>query len=310
MNSELIRVAASACLVMLAVAVAVMPASGARWWASNQLWWSVGPACRDGALVHGRFVGDQAQIGEEYPFAARLYDGGFPSYPVIATEDVGSSLPVIDVTKLGDQIGAVTLVKQPVQEAPLVYDHDGETGFTHDYTVDFLSWRQQQRLGKIVSVKKTGTIHFVLEIEDCYLASDAEERRVSLALRATVGNDPDTCTDATSLAADPGEEVYLCLIMENSGDVTYASHEVTGNNYAIDDLVDFTLTPGTEISITHGLAVDAGLDLNLGPFVDSVDVTNEVIWVASGENLTASDTAQVTVLRNATGRVYLPLTMR
>jgi hypothetical protein len=311
MDRILARALVSAVLLLTLIGLVPTSVSAAKWWSSNQLFWTVGPACRDGVVVQGREMFHGLEFGHEFEFPARLYDGEFRSYPVLADEGDGTFYPTIDTAKLGPLIGSVTLVKQALHSTPLLYENEFagkiETDHTFDYSVNTLLWKRTQSVGAVVAVSWRPTDRYIIvEVEDCYLTPDAERRSAALALQATVSKDSGACATETTLAADPGDEVYMCLVLENIGDTTFMSHSVTAEPYAMDSSPAFILMPGSRISITHALAEEAVLGLNLGPFTDAFDVINEVAWTANGDGGMDADAAQTTVLRNSAKRLFLP----
>ncbi len=301
------RVVAGGFLALLLLMLTAMPAEAAKWWVPNQLTWTADHACRDGVVLQARDFFPGNENGHEYPFEAWFYEGSFEEYPTLAVEYESVLYPTIDMGKLTEKVGAYTIIKQPLHSAPLIYDDDGKAKFGFSYDVANLMWDAEQPVGTIVSVAWTlGGEHIVLQVEDCFLSADADGHTTVLTLAATVGTVSDACADRSVLTVDPGDEVFACLLLENGGDAVFTGHELTADSYAMDTSVDFLLTPGTRISVTHDLADAAGLNLNLGPFTDRLDVANTLTWTASGESGSDTERAQTVVIRDSVGRLFLP----
>jgi uncharacterized repeat protein (TIGR01451 family) len=118
----------------------------------------------------------------------------------------------------------------------------------------------------------------------------------AIALTKTVGTDPSECalTDAITLPPSGGEVTY-CFTVENTGEVTFALHDLEDSELG-DILTGFSysLTPGASVFLTQTATITA-------------TTVNTATWTAYNAGpvdvVTATDTATVTVPDSAFVRV-------
>jgi len=107
----------------------------------------------------------------------------------------------------------------------------------------------------------------------------------AITLTKTVGTTPAVCAATTSIVVGPGTDVYYCYTVENTGTVTFGTHDLVDSELGIllDDFV-FTLNPG------------GSTELISPPVTINSTVTNTATWTAFNVGAeSASDDAQATV---------------
>ncbi|MEZ4662259.1 MAG: hypothetical protein R2911_32310 [Caldilineaceae bacterium] len=265
----------------------------AQWHSSNQVTWTVAKACRDGALIKARYVEPPITIMSE-EFDAHRYLEEFAEYPVLI------DAPTYDATKIGDLIGTAHVPRLPAHDVPLIVNWDEVIGVHWNYTLANLYWSEELPVGEVVALqwRAIDFRHFVLAVEDCYIAPDALVKSPALTVKATVGLDPDTCATSPSIVTAPSTPIYACLVIANPGDVTFDNIHFRDELAGIDTSFALTITPGTSISITHAIAQAAGLPFDLGPYDDEYDAENILTWDAADDSHNIIRKARVAINRN------------
>lgn len=278
----------------------------AQWHSSNQVTWTVGKACRDGAVITALYALPPVAILDEH-FDAYRYLEEFDQYPVLI------DFISYDPTKVGDLVGAVEVPREPTKEVPLIVDF-GTEHVRWDYTITNLYWDEELSVGEIVALnwRAVEGKQFILAVEDCFIAPDATVKLPELTVKATVGLESDTCARQSTIITTPLTPVYGCLYIENRGDLTFHVNHLTDQLGEIDKSFALTITPGTTISITHAIAQEAELPFSLGPYSGEYDATNLFTWQASGGGAEVAREAGIVINRNNPEAVfqYLPIVRR
>ena len=299
------RFATSLSIALLLSAALYVSVFSGRWHASNQLYWSAGPACRDGVLVSGRALAFVA--GHTFPYQLLAYDDTFAEYPVFLDEIDGSEYGPIDPAKVGAQLGSGLLTKRGSPQAPWFFDDNGVTKVSLEqlvpnYALEIIDFDVEHSPGEVIAVyRQPGIRYVILEVEDCLIATDAAEKDAAVDFKVTVGSEPDVCSSATTISRAPGAPVYTCLVLENQGDVLFTRHDF-GSKFntaplGIQFTEHFTLTPGSRISITHALAQSAGLTMAFGPFTGDDSDRLTYSWLPSRDGTGERTTAGIQIIR-------------
>ncbi|MBV7333219.1 hypothetical protein KFU94_34300 [Chloroflexi bacterium TSY] len=260
----------------------------AEWHHPNGIAWTVGKVCRDGALLmqtHQFALDNPAwnpPISFEIELQANLYLG--PDVTGIV-----SQLELPDEGLFGDVLGDATM-SLTTKTTPLLVTGAGEAGtqVTFVYDVQILEWNllEVDETVLIAYYHANGSInnhgYFLAAVEDCYILPDAMTKSPSLGFSASVSHSQSACGTESSITTSPGHAIYACLILENTGDVTFTSHKVQNSEQLLGASFPLTITPGTRISITQEIATAAGLAIDLGPFTDGNDQEITFTWQAVG----------------------------
>lgn len=73
----------------------------------------------------------------------------------------------------------------------------------------------------------------------------------SIELTATVGIYRNNCATTTEISVTEGTTVYYCFMIENTGNVTLTSHNLSDTIVGINNIYNFNLAPGETINITE-----------------------------------------------------------
>ncbi|MEJ5248248.1 MAG: hypothetical protein WHS90_10800 [Caldilinea sp.] len=88
-------------------------------------------------------------------------------------------------------------------------------------------------------------------------ASSAAQVQVfnpSLSVVKSVGLDPDACAAPGGLVTAPGAQLYYCLTLVNTGDVTFTAHTIDDPALGVNGFVlNAPLAPGASLAITRSL---------------------------------------------------------
>lgn len=98
-----------------------------------------------------------------------------------------------------------------------------------------------------------------------------------LSVVKSVGLDPDACAPPGGLLAQPGANLYYCLTLTNTGDVTFTEHTVDDPLLGIHNaVINAVLPPSATLSITRSVLTA------LGPVAMADTIVNTVMVTASG----------------------------
>ncbi|MCS6825627.1 MAG: DUF11 domain-containing protein, partial [Caldilinea sp.] len=76
----------------------------------------------------------------------------------------------------------------------------------------------------------------------------------SLSVVKSVGLDPDACAAPGGLVTTPGAQLYYCLTLVNTGDVTFTAHTIDDPALGVNGFVlNAPLAPGASLAITRSL---------------------------------------------------------
>jgi hypothetical protein len=139
-----------------------------------------------------------------------------------------------------------------------------------------------------------------------------------IAVTKTVGTDPDVCASGNLVTVGRGADVYFCVTIANTGDVTMTRHTIDDPVLRVHGTVDRVLSPGTVEQVTH-------VDLpGLGPIQLTKSITNTVTVTSTNApiNLPAVNAAQavpvpfafkaatrsqaIVIFRDTSERIFLP----
>lgn len=98
-----------------------------------------------------------------------------------------------------------------------------------------------------------------------------------LSVVKSVGLNPDTCAQPGSLLVQPGANLYYCLTLTNTGDVTFTTHTIDDALLGIQGAaINAVLPPSATLAITRSVLPA------LGPVVAEATIMNTVLITASG----------------------------
>ncbi|MBV7333220.1 hypothetical protein KFU94_34305 [Chloroflexi bacterium TSY] len=289
----------------------------AEWHHPANTGWSIGKVCHDGVLLKAT---DQFAIDNpDHAASAEIFDIRVHHYQGEDVNEIVSIIAMPNETDLGAPVGSTTLGLTKNSYPTLVTDVLANPGthVTYVFTTKNLYWPQIERGETLIitlhnldgSFRNGG--YFLAPVEDCSLAPDAPTKSPDLAFTASVGRLPGNCTGRSSLTAFPSLPAYACLIVENRGDDTFTGHMVPNTIEPIAPSFALTITPGAKISITHEIAKQAGLDINLGPFRDKNNIQITFTWYAEGAGQPISRIATININRfgsaSSIDSIYLPV---
>ncbi len=81
----------------------------------------------------------------------------------------------------------------------------------------------------------------------------------STIVTKSVGLDPNVCAPVGTITATAGSQVYYCLQVTNTGDITLTNHLVSDPLLGITNVpINYALPPGASVAITHSLVSGLG----------------------------------------------------
>ncbi len=128
----------------------------------------------------------------------------------------------------------------------------------------------------------------------------------STSVTKSVGLDPNVCAPIGAITATAGSQVYYCLQVTNTGNVTLTDHLVSDPLLGITNVpVSYALPPGASVAITHSLVSGLGPITVTGTITNAAAITSTAVLTEFGGIAIAP---QVQVAARAAGVVSVRVT--
>lgn len=88
----------------------------------------------------------------------------------------------------------------------------------------------------------------------------------TVRMTKTVSTRENDCGGSNTIQVQPGTEVYYCVIIENTGQVTLSNHRLTEQYLSIDVSFEYDLEPGARMFVNNEFLASNNLPIVFGPF--------------------------------------------